>query len=427
MQRTSNLHWAVKRAGVVAALIAATTQRAVAQDSASASPYSKAVATWIALVATPGYERLAGDRVLSATSGWSRDGVGNLVKHVGEGAPTRVVACGLDESDYAVSSITDDGYLRLHMNGNERHVALWDQYHEGQRVIVYAVERANPARIRFVPGVVATRSNHLWRKRVNDQKPATIEDMYVDVGARSKAEVTRMGIDVLDPVVRDWPEWTFNDYVAGPAAGNRAECEAVAAAAASNNKPATETVFIIAAQKGFAWSGLTSALARLGHVDSLTIVDAQIGGSRSTAHRVSAPWNALGSVDVGSVQAIGVPTRFPGTLTESVRETDLIALHRAVSAASGIGPSATAPVQLAPGWTAAPPVIIRDSLSKYADVIAKLTEIYALSGFEQPMRDAIQPLLPAALRDQATVDSAGNLIIAMGPERDTSVFIALRA
>lgn len=361
---------------------------------------------------------------MSATSGWARDGVGNLVKRIGEGAPKRVVACGLDESGYAVSSVTDDGYLRLHMNGNERHVALWDQYHEGQRVIVYAVERANPARIRFVPGVVATRSNHLWRKRVNDETPVTIENMYVDVGARTRAEVARMGIDVLDPVVRDWPEWTFSDYVAGPAAANRAGCEAVAAAATSTQKPASETVFIIAAQKSFAWSGLTSALAREGHVDSLTIVDGQIGGVRATAHRVTAPWNALGTVDVGAVQAIGVPTRFSGTLSESIREADLIALHRAVAGASGIQPSATSPVQLAPGWSAAPPVIVRDSLSKYADVIAKLTEIYAPSGFEQPMRDAIQPMLPASLRDQATVDSAGNLIVSMGPDRDTSVFIA---
>ena len=74
-----------------------------------------------------------------------------------------------------------------HMNGNGRHPALWDGFHEGQRVIVQVIDGANPTRNRYVPGVIATRSNHLWRRRVNDDTPATIENLWVDVGARSRA------------------------------------------------------------------------------------------------------------------------------------------------------------------------------------------------------------------------------------------------
>ena len=119
------------------------------------------------------------------------------------------------------------------MNGNGKHPALWDKFHEGQRVIVVAVDRANPARTHYLPGVIAVRSNHLWRRRTADDSTTTIENLWVDVGARSRAEVRKMGIDLLDPVVRDWPEWTFSDLVAGPAAGNRAGCAAVAAASAN--------------------------------------------------------------------------------------------------------------------------------------------------------------------------------------------------
>ena len=157
--------------------------------------------------------------------------------------------------------------------------ALWDQYHEGQRVVVVAADRAEPSRTRNIPGVFAVRSNHLWRRRVADETPTSIENLWIDIGARSRADAQRMGVDVLDPVVRDWPEWTFGDFVAGPAAGNRAGCAALAGVAASNNRPGVgETVLIIATQKSFSWAGLTSAIARLGRVDTLAIVDADLGG-----------------------------------------------------------------------------------------------------------------------------------------------------
>ena len=397
---------------------------AVAQDTTSVGPYARAVSTWISLVAAPGYERPAMERITSAAEGWTRDASGNLVKTVGEGAPRRVVACGLDESGYAVSDITDDGYLRLHMNGNERHAALWDGFNEGQRVIVQSIDRTNPARNRYLPGVIATRSNHLWRRRVNDETPATIENLWVDIGARNRAEAERMGVDILNPVVRDWPEWTFGDQVAGPGAVNRAGCAAVAAAASATKPANGETDYIISVQKSFSWAGLTGALARLGRVDSLYIVDGDVGGNQSTAHTVRAPWPAIGALDVGTTLGIGAKRQYDGTLAESVSESELESLYRAVARAGGSNGAAPAPIQLAHGWVPAPPVIIRDSLSKFADLLSKLTDVYAVSGDEQTMRDVIQPMLPAWAKDKAIVDTAGNLILEMGPDRDTTVFIA---
>ena len=399
-----------------------------AQDTTAVGPFARAVATWIALEASPGSERLAAIRIQSAVPGFTADRMGNLIKRVGAGSPRRVVACGLDESGYVVSRITDDGYLRVHMSGNERHVPLWDQYHEGQRVIVGAIDRTNVLRTRHIPGVFAVRSNHLWRGRVADDSPTSIEDLWIDIGARSRSEAERMGVDVLDPVVRDWPEWTYADYVAGPGAGNRAGCEAVAAAAASTeHRSEGETDFIISAEKSFNWAGLTSAIAQLGRVDSLYIVDEDLAGRGAPeAHAVRSPWPAMAGsgLDIGNIAAIGIPSRFSGTLTESLREGDIERLHQAVDRAAGLTVSAPLPQPVAHGWTAAPPVVIRDSLSHYADMLGKLSDIYAPSGFEQPMRDAVQPLIPAWARDSAVVDSTGNIILAMGPDTDTSVFVA---
>jgi putative aminopeptidase FrvX len=417
------LRWVAERAALVA-LATCLPATSFAQDTASVGPYARAAATWISLVATPGYERQATERITGVLPGWTRDASGNLIKRVGSGSPARVVACGLDETGYAVSAISDDGYLRVHMNGNARHAALWDQFHEGQRVIVSAIDRANPARTRNVPGVIATRSNHLWRRRVTDETPTTIENIYVDIGARSRAEAEHMGIAVLDPVVRDWPEWLYADYVAGPGAVNRAGCAAVAAVAASSNRAGDgETIYILSSQRGFNWAGLTGALARIGHVDSLFIVDAEVGGTRTTAHAVRAPWAAL-ALRVGATLGIGMPARFAGTLAETIRESDIAALHRAVAAAAGISGETPAPVPLAHGWAAPPPVVVRDSLSRYADLLGKLTDVYAVSGNEQTMRDVVMPLLPAWARDSAVVDTAGNIVLAMGPDRDTTVIVA---
>ena len=396
-----------------------------AQDTIATPPHSHAAATWISLIATPGYERLATDRIQSAQPEWTRDAIGNLIRRAGTGADRRVVACGIDETGYAVSEITDDGYLRLHGAGNGRHAALWDQFHEGQRVIVLAIDRQNPARPRSIPGVIAVRSNHLWRSRVNDETPVSIENLWVDIGASSRADVERMGVDVLDPVVRDWPEWTFSDYVAGPGAANRAGCAAVAAAAdASRFIGSGETIFIISTQKSFGWVGLTSALARIGRVDSLFIVDAELSGRRPGARMIRAPWPAVSRVEVGTVMAIGVPGFNSGTLAEALHESDIATLQRDVALAAGIHGYLPPPVVLGHGWTAAPPLVVRDSLSRYADALGKLTDIYAPSGHEQPMRDAILGMVPEWARRAVVTDSAGNLVLAMGPDRDTSVIVA---
>jgi putative aminopeptidase FrvX len=415
---------------VVAAIAVALPRTMHAQDTSQVGPYAKAVATWISLIATPGYERLATERILSVTQGWTRDRTGNLVKRVGDGSPRRVLACGIDETGYAVSEITDDGYLRVHMNGNGKHPSLWDQYHEGQRVVVLAVDRTSTLKTRPIPGVFAVRSNHLWRKRVADDQPTSIENLWLDVGARSRAEAERMGISVLDPVVRDWPEWTYADYVSGPAAGSRAGCAAVVSASATNNRAGVgETIYLISTQKSYSWAGLTGALSGFGRIDTLVIVDPTLASSNGVERKeIRAPWardaGAPQKLDIGSISAISVPTRFQGTLIESIRENDLKSLFVAALRAVGQSGDSPAPIRVARGFNAAPPVVVRDSLSKYADLLGKLTDVYAVSGHEAPMRDAVKAAMPAWARELAVVDTAGNLVLAMGPNRDTAVVVA---
>ena len=163
----------------------------------------------------------ATDSILQATPGWKRDALGNLILRKGSGSPRRVVACALDRPGFAITEINDEGYLRLREVGAGRQHPLWIQFHEGQRIKV--LTRKGP-----VPGVVIVKSTHLQRGRDANAPVTTLEDLWVDVGATSKADTQLLGIEMLDPVVRESVAWSYGDYVSGPLASVRVGCAAVA-------------------------------------------------------------------------------------------------------------------------------------------------------------------------------------------------------
>lgn len=379
------------------------------------------LASWVELHVPPGREGDAVDRIARALPGWTRDALGDLVIRRGSGRPRRVVACGLDEAGYAVSEITDDGYLRLHGAGNERRAALWDQFHEGQRIVVLA-------RHGDIPGVVAVRSTHLWRRRAVGETPATIEDLWVDVGARTRAEAEALGVSLLDPVLRDWPRWSYGGLVAGPAAADRAGCAAVAAASRGTPERG-ETVFVLSVQSTFGWDGLSAAVAPLGDIDTLVIASARLVPSDSvaadqpvTTRAARAPFRPVPGLRIGATVAIAPRARFAGTLVESVSGTDAEAYAGAVARAAGLRAPPSLPVLAEDAPSSADER--RDSLAAAASVLSTLTETYGVSEHEGAVRETILRLLPAWARRRATPDSAGNLVLSLGPDRDTVVFMA---
>jgi putative aminopeptidase FrvX len=407
------------RSALFAAVAAAFT---LAVPRVHAQSTGEALATWIGLDAPTGREATAMQIVQQAEKGWTRDALGNLVMRKGKGHPRRVIACAMDTPTYAVSEITDDGYLRLHEAGSwPSRGVMWDQYFEGQRIRVVS----NGG---WLPGVTAVRSTHLWRGRLPSDAPATVEELWVDVGAKNRAEVAQMGITLLDGVVRDWPTTTFSGYTAGPFAAARAGCAAVASAAMGPAPKSGETVYALTVQGGFAWAGLGAVTFQLGDVDSVFIAapglgradtaKAFMGDSTSpfVMRTAPAPYATKSSVTLIAMRPMN-----PNSLVETVKDQDVLAYAAAVAKAAGV----EAPKTLA---GVAPRMmndaIRHDSLTESADVLATFTNVYAVSGNEGLMRDAVKKLLPKWAQDVATVDSAGNLIVAAGPEKDTVVFIA---
>ena len=269
---------------------------------------SESLTSWVALDAPPGREHLATDTILQVMPGWKRDALGNLMLRKGSGSPRRVVACGIDRPGFAVTEITNDGYLRLREVGAGRQHPLWVQFHEGQPIRV--LTRGGP-----VHGVVILKSTHLQRGRVANAPLTTLDDLWVDVGATSKADVQRLGVEMLDPIVRDASVGRFNNYVSGHLAGVRVGCAAVATAA-SKQVTTGETIFLLTTLRSFGYDGLEAALRTLGRVDEVTLVD-QIADTASGAdgvvqRKVEKPSYLPASTGLTSLTMLGPRVRYAG-------------------------------------------------------------------------------------------------------------------
>jgi putative aminopeptidase FrvX len=259
----------------------------------------------------------------------------------------------------------------------------------------------------------------------------------VDVGAHDSTEVRELGIEMLDPVARDWPLWKYGSYVAGPAAADRAGCAAVAGAARSAPQHG-RTIYVISAQSSFRWAGLSGVLAPLGEVDTLVIaasrvvprgvvarLDSLAGERPFTRALIDPPFEPVPGVTIRATVALAPRSLFTGTLVESVRPEDARRYAAAIAAAAGVRPSQSAALPLPPLSTAAQQSRARDdSLATTARLLSILTETYGVSGHETPVREKILAALPAWAQARATTDSAGNLILALGPDRDTVAFVA---
>jgi len=216
-----------------------------------------------AMTAVTGLEQAMADSLLALVPGSARDRAGNVTLtlgggNAGGGGPKRLVACPLDEVGYVVGNLTDDGYLTLRRVGTRAAYPLFDQQLEGQPVTVFGAGGS-------VPGVVAVKSTHLTRGRSAGSDPVfTADNAYVDVGATSRDEVRALGIALLAPVALTKRPHRYGDrLLAAPAAGRRAACAALVAAARA--KPRVKGTVVVA----FTVQSLYATNAGLGTVQAL--------------------------------------------------------------------------------------------------------------------------------------------------------------
>jgi putative aminopeptidase len=389
------------------------TLKPVAQNG---SESATALRGWIALDAPPGWEHLATETIQQAMPDWKRDTLGNLVLRKGSGSPRRVIACGLDRPGFAVTEITDDGYLRLREAGAGRQHPLWVQFHEGQRIKILT-------RARAVPGVIVVKSTHLQRGRVVNAPLTTLDDLWVDVGAASKAEVQSLGVEMLNPVVRDSVAGSYAGFVSGPLAGARVGCAAVASAARGQVSKG-ETIFLLTTLRSFGHDGLEAALRTVGRVDEVTLVDQPVEGASDSdgvlQRKAEKPPYLPESTGLTSLTVLAPRVRFPGSLVESVQVSDAEKLLVAVEKAAGVD----GPTRFISSPASSAPTPRADLLSNTASLLKSLADVASVSGHEREVREAIKAALPAWARPLSRTDNEGNLILELGPDRDPLMFIA---
>jgi putative aminopeptidase FrvX len=138
------------------------------------------------------------------------DNYGSVYGIINPDAPYRVVIeAHADEIAWFVSFITEEGYLKVVRNGGSDHVIA-----PSKRVNIHGKKG-------LVRGVFGWPAIHL-RQGADANLSPTLENIFIDVGAASKAEVLEMGIEVGSVVTYpDELEVMNNRYYCGRALDNR--------------------------------------------------------------------------------------------------------------------------------------------------------------------------------------------------------------
>jgi putative aminopeptidase len=401
--------------GVHASLVPALRAQVTAGDL-------EVIASWVALDAATGYERRVAPALASALGEWTADPYGNIVTTVGSGSPHRVIACALDRPSYVVSQITEDGYLRVHRIGPRPPHPLWDQQFEAQQVRVLTADGP-------VAGVVARSNGHFAAQHADETELVTQDELWIDAGVESRADVEALGIALLDPVARHLPPWVIAGAVAGPDTGRRTACAtvvAVAAAARGSGAPG-RTTFVLSSQQMLGWVGLSSLLMRGGRIDQLTLL-APGENARRDAEEPITEFNrfatALDLAGLKSVRVLAPAVEQAGSHMEIVRATEAEWLLDVAATAAGLGGATR------PRWVAAPAAAALRTdradraFNELSSILTDLTERHAVSGHEWSVRAAVLASLPAWARERAIVDDVGNVMVEAGPQGPGTVFMA---
>ncbi len=113
------------------------------------------------------------------------DRIGNLIAKKGSGSPKVMITAHMDEIGLMVKHIDDKGFIRFEPIGG------WDaKILNAQKFRIYGSKGP-------VIGVTGIKPIHL-QEREEERKVIKISEMFIDVGARSKKEVERMGVRIGD-------------------------------------------------------------------------------------------------------------------------------------------------------------------------------------------------------------------------------------
>ncbi len=394
-----------------------------------------------ALIDVPGisgYEaqvREAIEMLLPISARVRADNLGNIVLRTGKGAPHTLIVAPLDESGFVISAVTDDGYLRVHRPGAGLNVRLAAQFFVGQPIVIRTATGA------LVPGVTATPSSHL--RGLEDPAAVarikTIDDIWIDVGAQSRAEVEQLGIRLLDSItLRDRGVSLAGTRVSGVAAGSRAAALALAELVRRSSGRGASGSMTLAwvTQSEYGQRGLLRLL-ETSPPDRLIVLQ---GAPNPGDH----PRGAIGELGTGPVvreggvnlpakwkalptRSVHVPVLFAQSPVETVDTRDVDGLAVWIANEMGLDAPGAPGAQGAQGAPGAG--VPRRSPDEKAgaqagpfDTLGALIETYGVSGHEAGVREEIVKRLPSWAKPQ--VDERGNVTVTFGSGGKPLIFVA---
>jgi putative aminopeptidase FrvX len=420
----------------VAGIASAQTELAVLVETPAVTGHEQALAEKIR------------ERARAAGYTLEQDNLGNLWVTLGSGAPHRLIVAPLDEPGYVVSHITADGYLRVQRLPQFAPHPLFDQLHAAQPVQV------GTRTGKWIPGVVAGLSTHLQGGRRDPPRVTHLDEMFVDIGARSAEEVRAAGVELLDPIALERELHTISKgFVAGMAVGDRYGVAALlellrridrgrlrgtvtiafAAQQLAGSRGldrllqhirADEMIYVgrMRAPRGAAQvepgAGVLLGVARDGEVPAGFAAElAQLAAQHNVPLR---PTPALPLPRASYTQGpqlperlahLAIPISWPVTPAELTQLADLWSLRDLLQAYTEGRMDRAGSGDIEPGIRSDSPIRPRSSPAM-PDILRRLIETYGVSGYEAPVQEAVKSLLPPWARPE--LDDAGNLLLRVG-------------
>ncbi|MDE2262733.1 MAG: M20/M25/M40 family metallo-hydrolase [Gammaproteobacteria bacterium] len=194
-----------------------------ALGSAAAAAPAPDLAALSRIPAVSGYEQALSAAIARDLAGLhpNTDNLADVWVTVGSGSPHRLIVAAIDQPGYVVSAVTAQGFLRVQRLPQKPPNAVFDTMSFAQPVWVHTAGGA-------LDGAFAGLSIHLAPRRLEPPGMTHIDELYLDIGARSAAQARAAGADLLDPVTLAQPPVTVGaDDEAGAGAGDRFGWEAL--------------------------------------------------------------------------------------------------------------------------------------------------------------------------------------------------------
>jgi putative aminopeptidase len=431
-------------------------------DSAKVSgSVSQDMREFVETPAIPGYESALAEKIRDRLQKFSpkSDNLGDVIVTIGTGGPTRLIVAPMDEPGYVISNITSDGYLQVQRLPQFGVLPLFNELYSAEPVQIQTVSG------KWIPGVVGGLSVHLQPGRLNPPDPDYIENMYVDIGANSAAQVKSLGADLLSPMAIDRTLYDMGpNFETGASIGDRFGDVALVELLRRIDPSKINGTLVVAfvAQQWAGARGLERVLNELpnnAHADELIYVGRLTASppnpAEPTLHR--GPRQALGSgalvgddnvsndlsafasqlkqlADQNQIPIakdysaplmpqsylanpetpektvhLGIATAWPDTPAEMISTHDLANLTNLLEAYAQGSVSASQPTN---GSNSADGMLALTAPPTNEQLISRLVDTYGVSDHEGRVRDMVKSLLPKWAHPET--DDAGNLILHVG-------------